>query len=72
VGDFFACPQVQVFWGVAFSDIPLWMVVPVVMLTASLRSAASITTGYSAARPLGECVPGLALITKARWPMPFV
>ena len=35
----------------------LCMALPVVMLTLSLRSIASITTGYSEAHPLGEIIP---------------
>ena len=35
---------------------------PVVMLTLSLRSIASITTGYSVARPLGESIPKASIM----------
>ena len=44
---------------------------PVVMLALSLRSIASITTGYAEARPLGESGPKTNLTTGFRGSFPL-
>ena len=42
-----------------------WTSTPVVMLTLSLRSVASITTGYSDGRPPGVCIAAYDYYTRA-------
>ena len=42
-------------------------IMPVVMLTLSLRSIAIITTGYSKARPLGETPEGDGVAETYGW-----